>query len=514
MVLAEGCLYSVRRKDELSLPPAHATAHMPAHTSSAAIAAAVAAVSSSSSRRHWSHYLTDACPGGNERFTSRRFVKFLLIFLFPFLSLPGTPMNWLRVTSLGMERLFVVSGAALRTDFESPVVSLYATALAMLGYGAACIVIRRGELHLGTSEEGLISVAELVLPVVLWFALALMSACYEGYLRVPHLLESHNRQGMSPLTAYAANVVDAQARVCIYTWHENGYGKVRNHHYRYRWMAFASVVALCTAAAAPLARLGARQAMFGSDGFTVAAGLLLCAVTFLLGSVFSYHVLKCTDMQREMVAKMRVLTNLAFLNQSGVVHRGYYLGPHFDLDMSLDTLHDLEGFPGWYTIRSVVLYLSTSSKHGARSAAMSVFVLLMFLAHVAAVGEMGYVLLVGEGAKDMHHVHCIYVYGLFFFVLWGLLLTRYLYVCWQTRTENELHMYVMDATSLYHGCQLRDANAAATITLCRNMASSQDVCPHFLGQRLNALWAVALVLTNAGATAVMAVHMYWGLKTR
>lgn len=106
----------------------------------------------------------------------------------------------------------------------------------------------------------------------------------------------------------------------------------------------------------------------------------------------------------------------------------------FELDKCFSAPNLLDGFPGWFAIRSVIMYVATSGNHHARSAAMSIFLLTIFLADLVAIGDIFYAL-TRQYTYSAQYYSTAHSYGLFVFVIWGLIHARYCNVCWCTYSE-------------------------------------------------------------------------------
>lgn len=446
-----------------------------------------------------------AAPATNEFFSLPKFGLRLFEFLFPFFSLPQFPFAPLRITTLEAERDFVVSGATLRRDFDPPTISIYVIAVAVCCQVAA-IVIVACKVKLGTPQDGHLTLPEMVIPCVLWLLLALFLASYTAYLRLPHSLERMDRQLTPRLSAFAASVVDARAKVCIYTWDDEGRGKVMNRHYRYRWLLFAGAMGAAMSLSAPATRGGFGHAMFGRKGFEMAAALLSFFATFLFSTLLSYYVLKVTDMQREICAKMRVLTDIAFLENHSIAHPTVHSSQTFNFDIEFDPEDLFHGFPGWYTARSLVLYASTSANHSSRGTAMSFFALLVFCVELVTISDVFYMLANGYN-RNKHYYSTAHSYAVFVLIAWGFILFRYMYVSACSRREEKKHLYIMDIGSMYHFLKREDVEATEVMKQCRAMADAHDARPRLFGAPMHPLLVILLGLFNLAGVAAVAFQL-------
>ncbi|KAK7198289.1 MORN repeat [Novymonas esmeraldas] len=446
-----------------------------------------------------------AAPAPNEVFSSGRFVHRCFVFLFPFLSLPWVPLAPLRITSLREEREFVVSGAALRSDFDAPSFILYAVAVAML-FQVTSIVLVACRVPLGRVQDGRLTLPDMVVPCVLWLVVALVAASYTSFFRHPHGLERVDRRLTPRLSAFAASLVDAKASVCIFTYDDDGRGKVMNRHYRYRWLLFGVLVGAMLSLSAPATRGGYGHDMFGADGFTQAAALLAFFATFLFATTLTFLVLKITDMQREIRAKLHVLTDLAFLDRRCLMNPSKHAHAAFDLDDSFDARNLFSGFPGWYSVRSLILYASACANHGARTTAMGVFWFALICAFVVGLGDTLYAVGTPLDRTDQRY-STAHSYAFIVFVAWGPLLQRYLYVCVSTRRALQRHLYIMDIAGLYHRVRLNDSEASDIIQQCRRLSEMHDAAPEMFSVALYTFVVMLTVLLHAAAMAAICYQL-------
>ncbi|KAG5481934.1 hypothetical protein LSCM1_05644 [Leishmania martiniquensis] len=446
-----------------------------------------------------------AAPAPNEIFSFWRFTQRCLIFLFPFLSLPWVPVAPLRITSLHEEREFVVSGAALRSDFDAPSFSLCVVAVGMLCQLISIIIVAC-RVPLGDVQDGKLTLAEMVVPCVLWLVVALAKASYISFFRFPHGLERIDRRLTPKLSALAASLVDAKASVCIFTYDDDGKGKVMNPHYKYRWLLFGVALGAMMSFSAPATRGGYGHKMFGSGSFEQAAILLSFFATLLFSGALTFLVLKITDMQREIRAKLHVLTNLAFLERRCLMSPSKHANIAFNLDECFDVNSLFSGFPGWYSLRSFILYASACANHRARTTAMGVFWFALMCAFILGLVNTFHVIQKGFKRGDRHY-STIHSYAFFAFLFWGSLLHRYLYVCVSTRRELRHHLYIMDIAALYQRVKLHDSEAGDIIEECRRISESNDAEPEIFPAGIYSFVVFLTATINLAAIAAICYQL-------
>ncbi|CAJ1007005.1 putative MORN repeat [Leishmania naiffi] len=448
---------------------------------------------------------TCAAPSPGEIFFIWRFTQRCFVFLFPFLSLPWMPVAPLRITSLHEEREFVVSGAALRSDFDAPSFSICAIAVAMMCH-ITSIVIVATRVPLGRVQDGRLTLPEMVVPCVLWLVVALVGASYISFFRFPHGLERVDRRLTPKLSALAASLVDAKASVCIFTYDDNGRGKVMNRHYKYRWLLFAVVLGSMMSLSAPATRGGYGHQIFGSEAFEKAAAVLAFFATFLFSSTLTFLVLKMTDMQREVRAKLHVMTNLAFLERRCLISPSKHMNMAFHLDERFDATNLFSGFPGWYSLRSLILYASACANHRARRTSMGIFWFVLVCAFIVGLLDMFYIA-PRVSTPGNRYYSTAHSYALFTFLFWGVLLHRYLYVCVSTRRELRQHLYIIDIAGLYQRVKLDNSEASEIIQQCSRITERNDAEPEIFPQVIYNFVVVLTVLLNMGALAAICYRL-------
>lgn len=447
-----------------------------------------------------------AVPMTNEVPSISRFFSRCFVFLFPLLSLPWLPVAPLSINSMQEEREFVVSGAVLRNDFKTPSLSLWIITIALLCQ-IASIVLVACKVTLGSVYSGHLTLPEIVVPCILWLAVGLVGAAYTCFFRYPHGLERIDRSITPKLSAFTASVVDAKASVCIYTYDEDGRGKVMNQHYRYRWLLFSVLYGAMMSLSAPATRGGFGHRMFGTGSFETSATALAFLATFFLSSVLTYYVLKMTDMQREIRAKLHVLTHLAFLEHRSLMKPSKSVSMAFHMDEPLRVQNLFSGFPGWYAMRSLILYASACANHSARRMAMGIFWFAMLSAYVVALGDIAVQVIRGGSYDYKQNYSTAYSYGIFVFVFWGLLLFRFFVICWLTQWELQRHLCIMDVASLYQRVTLKNVSGSEIIQRCRDIAAFGDARPELFHSTLYPLFVAVTALLNLAALGAVGYQL-------
>ncbi len=415
-----------------------------------------------------------AGPVHNEVFSMSSYLKHLGIFLFPFLSLPHIPLCPFAPDTLDVEREFVVSGAALRRDFEVPTASIYAAAV-----GISCHVVG---VALAASVHGVfgrvdgITTADVAVPFAMWIAFAAFCAGYNSYTRLAHPLERLDRHFFPSLAAFVASTVDANSSVCIYTWDEEGGSKITNLHYHYRWQLLSVVVASIIAFASPLTRVARGHSLFGSQSSDEMAACLLCFFSlWIFSGALTYYALKLTDMQREVLAQLRVLTKLAYLRNASITRPTTQIKAKFHFDTAIDFSRPFEGFVGWYFARCHVLYSSTCANHESRGAAVSVMFLLVLLTALISCGDVLYATAAGNIQRSATYYSSGHSIGGAVLLTWGVILLRYMNICLLTQYERHRHRYLVDVAKMFH--ELHPAHVTSS-SLPPSAARSVAVIEH------------------------------------
>ncbi|ESL09671.1 hypothetical protein TRSC58_02605 [Trypanosoma rangeli SC58] len=446
-----------------------------------------------------------AAPVSNEFFSFSHYMKYFIIFLFPFLSLPQLPFSPIRRARLEMEREFVVSGASLLREYDPPFYSLhFVTAAICCNIAAVVIVVVK--VTPGHVSSGHLALVEVVIPCVFWVVQALFFAAYNSYMRVAHALERLERRLVPRISAFAAGLVDNKAKVCIYTWDEKGRTVVKNKHYRYRWLAWSIFVGLVMGFAAPCTRAGFRHSLFGTGKYEVTASILLFISNLLFSTVLAYYVLKITDMQRQILEQMRVITRLAYLEGRSLMRPSEFFQQRFNFNEPLNPHDVLTGVVGWCIVRSLVLYASTCFNHVSRSSTMSIYLAFVFCGFLVTIGDFVYMLVVGYSHTGVYYSSG-HTYAFVLCTLWGFMLQRYLYVCVGTCKEHTTHLYLLDVASLYHRLkQGPNDESSDAIATCRQMINDHDELPSVFSIRISPLILVLMVFIHMIAlTAIITI---------
>lgn len=437
-------------------------------------------------------------PSSTERFSFSRFLKRFIVFLFPFLSLPGFIFSPFELDSAEIEREFIVSGASLQRSFDYPTVSLYFTSISLL-LQICCINFFVWEpKKRPDSDLGKLSMLELVSPLIGWVINACTCAFYFCFRRTPHSLERMNRELTAELTALAASAVDAKCSICIYTWDEAGRDKVKNRQYRKKWVIISFFIALCQGMALPADHWIFRKESIGNTTtvpIALASASLACFVF-----TATYYGVKCLDMQREVLSKLSVLTKIAFIERKSLFHPGKFYREHFCCDSKLDISDLKSGFPGWYTTRSLVLCASPGANHYSRGYCFSVLIttVILFTTLVSSYyfQETFYV------TERLFIGFVTFTFTVSF--TWGPLCIYYVTVSTFICSELKRHMYIMDVTSLYHRLRHHDVEGALVIKQCREIAETHDCRPCFFNLPLNPFLSGLIMVWIAAGMIVSA----------
>ncbi|ORC89968.1 uncharacterized protein TM35_000102360 [Trypanosoma theileri] len=454
-----------------------------------------------------------AAPAANEFFSFQRFMKYCVLFLFPFLSVPQLPFSPIRSATLEMEREFVVSGAPLLRKLDPPVISLYIIAVAMCCHIAA-IAIVAAKVDVSNVSNGHLTTTEMAIPCVLWVTHACICAGYNSYMRVAHALERLDRRLTPRLSAFAAGIVDTKTKVCIYTWDDEGRSMVTNRHYRYRWVGISVFIGILMGFAGPITRAGFGHPLFGNDKYERAGELLVFASVLLFSAALAYYVLKMIDMQRQILEQMRVLTRLAYLEDRSIMHPSESLHERFNFEEPLNTGDVFNGVTGWYVVRSIVLYAATCSNHAARSSAMSIYFLLVFCCFIVSIGDIIYMVASGN-ARNGRYYSVGHTYAIILCISWGVMLLRYMYICVRTGIERARHLYLLDVASLYHRLKPNLTDSSADIIgACSKMVKDHDQLPCIFSIQITPLFLACMVLIHMLALVVVVVDVYLAIHFR
>jgi hypothetical protein len=467
-----------------------------------------------------------AGPSYNVSFNILKWLKYFALFMFPFLSLPHCPCPF-KVNVLDLEREYVVSGAALHIDFEQPTTALYC---AMLGVSSAVLTFIAGSLAYDTypiPDQRPFTRVDIVLPFIGCILFACINAGYHSYGRVAHALERVDRKTFPRLASFAASCVDSQSSICIYTWGEDGNTKVTNAHYRWRWLVFSSVFGLLVAWLSPIHRAMRDQPIFGTGRVEQFACVVSHIGTIFVVAGVTFYVLKCTDMERQVLSQMQVVSRTAYFSGVCLLRPTDHRKVKFYLDAPLSLQGYSEGFVGWYITRCFVLYASTCSNHSSRAASMGAFFLFMVLLCLVVLGDLFYALSAGyttNGGEDLYF-STAHLIGLALSFGWGALLLRYIYVLLCINVERRKHLYIVDVAALYHECMTASTtsplidsgrgtaptfsahrNSSGLVSLCKAMMLQHDFVVNLVG------WPVSTQLLSLVAVLVFGaagVGIYW-----
>ena len=409
-------------------------------------------------------------PGYNSCFDAVKFVRSFVAFIFPFFSLPHTPCPC-RFSALEEEREYVVSGAALRIDFEQPYASIYLAAIAFVAVALAWVF---SQISTDIGAYTTIASVDIILPLLAYLLFALMNATYHSYVRIAHPLERIDRHGFPKMAAFVGSCVDSQADVCIYTWDEEGNSRVTNSHYHYRWLVVSMIVGLLASAISPIYRAFHGVQLFGDDKYE-RTGAVFAAIGILLTFTgVTYFILKITDMERQVHSQLAVISRLAYLNGQSLLRPTDHRKVRFELDSPVSTQDLKSGFCGWFVTRCFVLYASTVSNHVARHSSISAVFLFMFVVQMVVFVDVIYALSREYIQRSSAYFTSAHLMGLWLVLSWGSLLIRYVYVCLLTERERQRHLYIFDVAALYHHTVLSNANSCSIIETCRSMTLLHD----------------------------------------
>nr|CCC90691.1 conserved hypothetical protein [Trypanosoma congolense IL3000] len=453
-----------------------------------------------------------AAPAANEFLSSWRYAQCFLILLLPFISLLSSYFSPMRRVMLKMEREFVVSGAFLFRSFNVPIWYLSVGTCATF-CSVSAIVIVALKVTMGRASEGMMTIEEICIPCALWVFQAAVYAAYNSYVRVAHALERLDRRLTPQLYAFAAGVVNTKAKVCVFTWDDEGRRVVTNRHYRIRWLVMAFFVGVSISLAGPLTRLGYKKPMFGYSTLEKVSTSLMAISVALFSSMITFYVLKLTDMQRQVQEQMCALTRLAYLEGKSVMHPSEHIIQRFNFEESFNVNNIFSGVTGWYVMRSVVIYAATCSNHAARGLAMSIFFMLVILTFVMITVDMVYMaaFYYADIGKEFS---CIHTYGILMSSIWGLLLIRYLYKCIKTINERERHLYLLDVASVYHRTKYKNVEGCAdVIASCREMVRAHEQVPCIFSFPITPLILTFVVMLFLTATVIAIVRVYVAVKT-
>lgn len=428
--------------------------------------------------------LTISGPSYNHKFSFMRFVRFFAMFLFPFLSLPHLGFCPLRVDGIELEREYVVSGAALRADFEIPSWEIYFAAIGIVFSVVAAIVPHGVSAVLSFT---VFSRSDIIVPFALCILFALLQAAYQSFHRTAHALERLDRHHFPRLAALSAQCIDAHCHTLVVSWDEEGLGRVFNRKYHYKWGIIAGIYGFLLAFASPLTRLIIGFEAFAEPGdLTNVSAILSFLCVWIISSGITYDLCRLVDLERQLEESMTVITRCAYLQGQSIMRPSEARKFKFHLDADFSLEHTSQGFLGWYITRSFVLYASTLSNHRSRHAFISVLCLALVAIDIAFIVETLRSIQRGEIRFTSAHM-----FGAVASVGWGSMLMYYLNVTKNMYSESKTHLYLIDVARMFHS--FRDARSSDIISRCRGMVSEHDYASKVLGlevtDKVMALWA-------------------------
>jgi hypothetical protein len=420
-------------------------------------------------------------PSYTTTFSFTRFVWYFCSMLFPFLSLPHFPCP-MRTNILDLEREYVVSGAALRGDFDSPRGEIYGQLFALFCAIVSSICVSASDKAIRDNTE--ISNWDVIGPYVSIVFFAVLMAGYQCHVRVAHALERLNRFQFPRLAKFSSSCVDGRTNICVATWDDDGEHVVWTRRYRRRWVLSSLFTALMVALMPSVTRAGNNHHFFaGPHGLSVATAVFSFFAIFSALTITTYYFYKIIDMQRQVLSRMQVLSTCAYLRNQSILRPTDHRDQFFAFEAPLDMSDTFRGYTGWYITRCFVLYASTCANHAGRMAAASMVSLCLVAVYVAAIGDAVYAysrgLLATEGYFNDSHLT-----GLALILTLGNVHLMYVYVCAATETERLKHVYLSDVAAAYHFGR-GDVAQAQTVTHCRDIIRNHDVRAKIMGLRVS-----------------------------
>lgn len=410
-----------------------------------------------------------ACgPAFVERFAIKRFFAQFLMFLFPIAAIPHFSRCYYGRASLAQEREYVVSGAAIRKPPALPKNSIYVVIFAL---SCAVVSLVIGCIYFG--DFGSVAIVDLVSPFVGWVVFAAMLSGYHSLRRTPHPMERLDRHLIPRLASFCASNVDSYSPVCVYTWDVEGRTLVPNNHYMYRWGMYSLPIAALVALASPFARIANEQSMFGSTVEEKVVASFAFISLFLFTFCVAFMCFKVTDIQRQVLGQLRVLSSMAYVGGSSVLRPMTLRNVFFNFDEEVDLRSYDTGFTGWCMARSFLIYCSVCSNHRARGAVLTVLTILGLAVSIAGIVDV---------LAFQRFDYCTYAnahaVGLAVLVLFSAMALRLQYLAVSTRREQKSHLYLIDlACSLSR--TLRHKNATE-FEVCRDMVRRYDTLPELM----------------------------------
>ena len=402
-----------------------------------------------------------AGPAYGSDFVPWRFVKFTAMYLFPFLSLPHFPCP-LRISVLDLEREYVVSGAALRTEFERPQWSLYVAVI-----GCTCAVLTAAFAYARFSELGTsidfvqsgrsLTIYDVAAPFVSLGFFAVLKGASFAFVRFPHTLERLDRQHFPRFATFSASCIDSQAAVCVTTWNEDGTGAVRNPHYQYRWLLLSVASAFLISIAAPIVRTDNSKPFFVSTQIMPTDYIGLAAVFSFLSVFFNmsgtlYHLMSCFDYHRQALARSNVLSLCAYLGGQSIVRPTDQRAAKFHFETPLDFTDLTQGAIGWYVMRSFIVNASTNCHHAQRIASMSLLTAMMIAIELAVIAETLYSAATGLYTTRQSQITfgAPHAAAALMIAIVGHLDLVYVYLCARMEKERQRHVFLLDVARIHH----------------------------------------------------------------
>lgn len=428
-----------------------------------------------------------ACgPAFVERFTLKKFLAQFFLFLFPIAALIRGYKN--RIT-LAEEREYVIAGAAIRTPQSFPKGSIFTIFLAF-GCGVAGLIV--GGINIEHFQS--VEIVDLAAPFVAWVMLAAVLSCFHSSTRCPHPMERLDRNLIPILASFCASNIDSYSPVCVYTWDVEGRTLVPNNHYMYRWAMYSFPIAAIVAMSIPFARIANEHYMFGEHAAErVTAALLFCSL-FLFTFCITYYCFKVTDIQRQVLGQLRVLSSLAFVGGASVLRPTTLRNVKFNFDEEVDLRSYDSGFTGWCMTRTFLIYCSVCSNHRARSAVTTM--LTIFVCAIAIAGVVD--VLVSQRFNDCIY-HSGHALGLAVCIVFSAMTLRLHYLAVSTVKEQLRHLYLIDlacglAKTLRH-------KHAADFEACRDMVRRYDTSPELFFTPMSAWMMFVFFLVCCGGYA-------------
>lgn len=390
-----------------------------------------------------------ATPSFTEAFSFRKFLKRTVAVLFPILSLPHFRCSPFKITNNALERELVVSGASVRIRPGVPRATLYMS-LIVLVLSTLGVCLDRDEILHESVDTRDVQVVDIIAPYAGWFILSIMCGAYHAYDRVAHPLERMDRLGMPAMASFIASSIDSYSEVCVYTWDANGNVRVSNTHYKYRWITLSTLLSLLLALTSPLiARLFLGKAPYGTTSYEIAAAVILSVALFVASSAMLYMVFKATDIQRQLLSQLSVLTSLAYVNGSSVLRPTTLRNSpfHFD-DHDLSVREKHRGVVGWMITRAHVVYANVITNHSARGSLLVPFTLYLLL--VSILGIAYWASIIGDAADRCELFTTYQAVGAMALLVHGAPLMRYLLVSATVAAENSRHLYLVDLALILH----------------------------------------------------------------